>query len=247
MTILFAPSEGKKSGGSLPPIDKSAFCFPELYPRRIEVVERYDSFVKTAPIEALQKLFGIKDESAIEHYRTDIFERPTMRAVERYNGVAYDYLDYTNLPDKAKNYIDEHLIIFSNLFGPVCAKDRIPEYKLKQGEPIGDFAPERFYKEHFGKLLDDYLETHSPVVDLRARFYEKFYKIPMPYITMKFLKNGKTVSHWAKAYRGIVLKNMARYGIMDEKSLLAMDIENLSVVEIREIKNRKEIIYEITA
>ena len=63
---------------------------------------------------------------------------------------------------------------------------------------------------------------------------------------MKFLKDGKTVSHWAKAYRGIILKEMAKHLVMDENNLQSMDIENLSIVEIKQIKNKKEIVYEIT-
>jgi len=145
----------------------------------------------------------------------------------------------------AQRYIDESMVIFSNIFGPVCAKDRLPDYKLKQGERIGDFAPEKFYKTHFTKALDDYLAARGPIVDLRAGFYEKFYRVAAPHITMKFLKNGKTVSHWAKAYRGIVAKAMAENNIMDEETLMNMDIEGLGIVEMKKMKNRKEIVYEI--
>jgi len=246
MTILFAPSEGKRSGGTLPSIDKDAFCFSNLYSCREEVIKKYNNFLLNASNEELKKLFGVKDEKLVEHYKTDIFTLNSMKAVERYDGVAYSYLDYENLSEKAQKYIDDNLIIFSNLFGPICAKDRVPEYKLKQAEKIGGFAPEKFYKEHFSSELDIYLEKNAPIVDLRAGFYDKFYKIKLDYITMKFLKNGKTVSHWAKAYRGIILKEMAKHSIMDENnSLLAMDIENLSIVEIKQIKNKKEIVYEI--
>lgn len=246
MTILFAPSEGKRPGGDLPPLDEGAFCFPELYEKRIEAIDRYNTFVQMADLQNLQKLFGIKEEKLIERYRTDMFAAPTMKAVERYDGVAYDHLSYAELPQQAQQYIDEHLIIFSNLFGPVCAKDRLPDYKLKQAERIGDFIPEKFYNHHFGRKLTEYLEENGPIVDLRAGFYEKFYKIPMPHVTMKFLKNGKAVSHWAKAYRGIVLKEMAKHAIMDKERLMAMDIEGLSIKEIRQMHNKKEIIYEIT-
>ena len=245
MTILFAPSEGKRPGGTLPPVDEGAFCLPELYDRRLEAIRRYDDFIHKADTQDLKKLFGVKEEKLLTRYRTDIFAAPTMKAVERYDGVAYDHLCYADLSEKARNYVDEHLIIFSNLFGPICAKDRIPDYKLKQGERIGDFVPEKFYREHFGEAMTAYLRNRGPIVDLRAGFYEKFYKIPLPHITMKFLKNGKAVSHWAKAYRGIVLKEMAKRAIMDERSLMAMDVEHLSVVEIIERKNRKEIVYEI--
>ncbi|WP_457594831.1 YaaA family protein, partial [Hydrogenimonas sp.] len=246
MTILFAPSEGKREGGTLEPIDKSAFLFPDLYEKRAEAAAIYRDFVQNASEAELQKLFGVKEQRLLERYKGDIFAEKTMKAVERYDGVAYDYLGYDALPEAARTYLDEHLIIFSNLFGPVKGGDRLPDYKLKQGERIGSFVPERFYKEHFSDALTGYLESRGPVVDLRAGFYEKFYTLPLPHITMKFLKNGKSVSHWAKAYRGTVLKEMAKRAIMDETDLMAMDIENLSLVEIREIKNRKEIVYEIT-
>ncbi len=245
MTILFAPSEGKRPGGDLPPIDRSAFCFRHLYDRRREAIERYAAFVATADTDALGRLFGIKSAHAIERYRTDLFQSPTMKAVERYDGVAYTYLKYADLPAQAQRYVDDHLLIFSNLFGPIRAKDRLPDYKLKQGEHIGSFAPEKFYREHFSDALTDELSSSGPIVDLRAGFYEKFYTVPLPHITMKFLKNGRSVSHWAKAYRGILLKEMARCAVMDEEQLMALQIENLSVVEIRQIGIRREILYEI--
>ncbi|WP_456449546.1 YaaA family protein [Hydrogenimonas sp.] len=247
MTILFAPSEGKRPGGDLPPVDVEAFRFPELYDHRYEAMKRYDDFVESADREALRKLFGIKEERLLERYRTGIFAAPTMKAVERYDGVAYEHLDYANLPERAKHYIDEHLIIFSNLFGPVCAKDRLPDYKLKQGERIGAFAPETFYRERFGRTLTDYLESRGPIVDLRAGFYEKFYKIPLPHFTMKFLKNGKAVSHWAKAYRGIVLREMAERAVESEEELFRMEVEGLAIEEIREIGKRKEIVCRIVS
>ncbi len=245
MTILFAPSETKREGGDLPSIAEDAFIFPELYPKRLEAAKIYNDFMKEADENEVSKLTGIKDKEALARYQKDIFKEPTMKAVERYTGVAYEYLGYSSLPKNAQEYIDERLIIFSNLFGPVRAKDRIPDYKLKQGEHIGSFAPEKFYKEHFSQALDVYLQENGPVVDLRAGFYDKFYRIKGPCITMKFLKNGKSVSHWAKAYRGTLLKEMAKRAIMDEEALLAMDLENLAIKEIKKIKNKTEIVYEI--
>ncbi|WP_456322251.1 YaaA family protein [Hydrogenimonas sp.] len=245
MTILFAPSESKRPGGGLPPISESAFFLPQLYTQRVEALKRYDSFVDAANTEALKKLFGIKDEKLFTRYRADRFDAPTMKAIRRYNGVAYDYLDYDTLPTDAQKYIDDNLVVFSNLFGPVRAKDRLPDYKLKQGETIDGFAPEKFYKEHFGDALTAYLTDRGPVVDLRAGFYEKFYKVPLPHTTMKFLKNGKSVSHWAKTYRGLVAREMARQNIQDEEALLAMNVDGLAVREILVKKRNRQIVYEI--
>ena len=45
MIILFAPSEGKRPGGTLPPLPAESLIFPELYPKRLEVAERYQQLV----------------------------------------------------------------------------------------------------------------------------------------------------------------------------------------------------------
>ncbi|WP_457596793.1 YaaA family protein [Hydrogenimonas sp.] len=247
MTILFAPSEGKRPGGALPPIDPEAFFLPELFDKRMEAVDRYRRFVENADESALMKLFGVKEPSLMERWRHDVAKAPTMEAVLRYDGVAYDHLDYPTLPSDAQAYVKENLVIFSNLFGPVKGGDRLPDYKLKQGESIGDFRPERFYKAHFSNALEAYLRERGPIVDLRAGFYEKFFKLTLPHITMKFLKNGKSVSHWAKAYRGRVVRRMAEEGVETIEGIEALQIEGLRIVEILQSKNAKTFVYEILA
>ncbi len=96
-------------------------------------------------------------------------------------------------------------MIFSNLFGVLKASDEIPDYKLKQGESFYDLKIDKFYNDNFSQELDKYLENDD-ILDLRAGFYEKFYVIKKPYKTLKFIKDGKVVSHFAKAYRGEILK-----------------------------------------
>jgi cytoplasmic iron level regulating protein YaaA (DUF328/UPF0246 family) len=100
------------------------------------------------------------------------------------------------------------VILFSNLFGPIKANDKIPEYKLKQGVKMGNLNIEKTYKNLFSASLDKYLGEY--IIDLRAGFYEKFYTISVPHVAFKFLKNGKVVSHYAKAYRGKILQHIAQ-------------------------------------
>jgi len=190
-------------------------------------------------------LFGSKKQDIIEYYKGDLSSKEIMKVIERYDGVAFDYLKYQELDTMSKNYIDTNVMIFSNLFGPVLAGDvGLPDYKLKQGEKLGTLALEKFYNEHFTKSIDSYLKEEE-ILDLRAGFYEKFYKINKPYTTMKFMKNGKVVSHWAKAYRGIVLNLMAKNNIQNITQLMDMEIENLSIVEIKQQKLKQEILYAI--
>ena len=244
MIILFSPSEGKREGGTLPPLNQQSLLFPDLYPKRLEVIEQYEKLTQSGSDEHLYELFGIKDTKEYERFRNSFWAMPTMKAIERYDGVAYDYLKYRELSAEAQNYIDKRTIIFSNLFGPLRASDAIPDYKLKQGAAIGTFVPDKHYKTHFTTALDEMIKDEE-ILDLRAGYYDKFYLPAKPIITLKFLKGGKIVSHWAKAYRGTVLREAALHQIDTIEALVALNIEGLMIQEIQEFKKKKEIIYTI--
>jgi hypothetical protein len=245
MKILFSPSETKNSGGIEKSFDKNSFIFPELFEKRMEIVNQYNDFIENSSKEELIKLFGTKKEEVINQYKKDILKTPTMKVIERYEGVAFDYLEYTKLNQSEKNYIDNNVLIFSNLFGVLKAGDvGIPDYKLKQGETFNNLKIEKFYMDNFSKVIDEYLKDED-IIDLRAGFYEKFYKIEKPYVTMKFIKDGKVVSHWAKAYRGIILKLLAKNSISSIDELMSMQIENLKIEEIKKQKIKTEIVYSI--
>lgn len=244
MIILFAPSEGKRKGGECPPLQHDSFLFPQMYQKRMEIVAQYEAVIAEGEPEKLCELFGVKDPKEYERYRLPFLKAPTMRAIERYDGVAYDYLDFPSLSSDAQSYIERHVILFSNLFGPIGAGDCIPDYKVKQGSKIGSCVPEKEYKKDFSSVLDEKIAGEE-ILDLRAGFYDKFYTPASRVTTLKFLKEGKVVSHWAKAYRGIVLREAASARIKGIDELLAMNIESLVLEKIIETKTKKEIVYNV--
>ena len=245
MKILFSPSESKSLENSCGSVKLDTFLFDNLTNKREYALKQYQNFIDNATKDKLKKLFGIKNEKLLETLEgINIFTDHTQKAILRYNGVGYEYLSYSSLSQEGQYFLDNHMIIFSNLFGPILAKSCIPYYKLKQGEKIETFSFENFYKKEFSSSLDKYLETEL-VIDLRAAFYEKFYLPGIRYYTFKFLKNSKVVSHWAKAYRGKVARELAIYQPQDEKELMDIEFQNLKIKEIKEIKNKKELIFEI--
>lgn len=243
MKILLAPSETKRSGGEFS-FDPGTLLFETLTPQRMKLLHSYTNVLQEGDMQVLSKMFGIKKEADILKYKRDIIHELTMKAIQRYTGVAFDYLGYEELEPSAQTYIDEHVILFSNLFGPILASDLIPEYKLKQGEAVGDIKVEKFYNEHSEDFVENYL-AEEEILDLRAGFYDKFYKPKKAYTTLKFIKDRKVVSHWAKAYRGIVLREIAKAGVESIEEFMKLPIEGLSIAEIQTKKNRTEIIYEI--
>lgn len=245
MKVLFSPSETKTHFTHHPKLNEKSFAFPSLYAKRLEVLTQYTTFIQKASLPMLQKLFGLKEEEKIDELRlhpiTNLF---TCKAIERYDGVAYNHLSYKALDAEAQTWIDTNVMIFSNLFGPLLAGDLIPYYKLQQGEHLGSFRPELFYKEHFSASIDHWLEGEF-ILDLRAGFYEKFYTLKQPYITMKFLKKGKTVSHFAKAYRGKVLRAIACAQPSNEEMLSKIAFDDLRICEIKQNRYKREYVYDI--
>lgn len=244
MIILFAPSEGKRLGGDGCSLSASSLIFSELYEKRLEVISKYEKKVRESGYDDLKELFGIKDEKEFERYKVPFDCTPSMKAIERYDGVAYDYLDYSNLDGYQQAYIDRNVILFSNLFGPIGAGDFIPDYKLKQGSTIDSMAPEKFYKKYFTDSLDAWIGDQE-VLDLRAGFYDKFYTAKKTPMTLKFLKDGKVVSHWAKAYRGLVLRAIAQNNIQSLEDFRQLSIEGLTAFETIKTEKKNEIIYTI--
>jgi len=230
MYILFSPSEGKKLGGDFLPLTSNDMLFPELYDIRLPLIQKYNDLILDGSGETLHKLTGIKKEIEIQKYQNDIFSTATMPALERYDGVAYEYLKIDELNEEEKAYLFKQTIVFSNLFGPLRGGDHIPTYKFKQGATLDKVVTEKVYKKEFSASLDKLFEDEL-IVDLRAGFYEKFYALNQEFITMKFLKGGKSVSHWAKAYRGKVLQTLAKIQPKTKDELLSIEYEGLKFVE----------------
>lgn len=244
MKILFSPSEGKSNISEYGCIDSKSFIFEDLFSKRMEVVKLYNDFIFKSDINKLSKLFGLKDEKEIRLYINDVLQLPACTAIKLYSGVSYNYLNYETLNNSAKDYILNNVLIFSNLFGPVKASDKLPFYKFKQGEKIDNFVVEKFYKDNFSNALDEYLKNEE-ILDLRAGFYEKFYNIPYKYSTFKFIKNGKVVSHFAKAYRGILLRYIAENNILKNDDLINNLPENIKYISDTTKGNKTEYLVEV--
>ena len=238
MKILIAPAESKLNGGKYPPINLSKFSIQK------EVILAYDEFIQNSSIKTLSKWFGLKDLNLVEEYKKSILTLPTTKAIQRYIGVAFEAIDYNNLSEKAQKYLDKNLFIFSNLFGVIKANCLIPNYKFKQGAILPSFNQEKYYKQYLKKYLDNLLDDE--IIDLRAKYYNKYYQITnKKVITFKFLKNGKVVSHWAKHYRGQIVKEIAINNINSFNELKKIEFKNLQIIEIQEKKNIQTIIMNI--
>ena len=113
MKILLAPAETKNEGGNEKPFCKENFFLEDKFPLREEIFDLYEKHIKSLSLEELSTWFGIKKLDDVKKYQESLLNKPTMKAIQRYNGVAFDALNYNNLSQKEQNYIDENVILFS--------------------------------------------------------------------------------------------------------------------------------------
>jgi cytoplasmic iron level regulating protein YaaA (DUF328/UPF0246 family) len=243
MYILLAPSQTKNSGGTGLPYTLQSFSFPQIYHHRLEAVGHYERFIHSQTIDDLGVWFGIKDNKQTKKYIKYFCEQPTMKAVQRYTGVAYDALDYNGLSTTSQRYIDEHVLIFSDLFGVLMAKDMIPCYRFKQGAKLPDIDIVKHYKTDLKECLDRFLDHE--VLDLRAGYYDRYYKPIASVVRYKFLKNGKSVSHWAKHYRGKLTRDIAMHKVQNFQQLTKLELPYLETIDIQTKQNIKTIVVEV--
>ena len=105
MKVLLAPSEKKTKGGS-------EEFFSSFFEIQKEAIEKFDTFLQTNT-----------DTKNFCKDKTPILKRKAKKAILRYSGVAFSHLDYESLDDASKEWLDENLLIFSNLFGILKAND----------------------------------------------------------------------------------------------------------------------------
>lgn len=207
MKILFSPSEEKRFIYTNCDNLEWQFLDSLLFgaAARVGFVKEYISFLKSDDDSKMSVLGSNNVEVLNATINLDMAN--TVESIHLYNGVAFKALDLYSLPSDSISFIYENVIIFSNLFGPIRASDKIPFYKLKQGKKFLNKTINVLYND-FKKELDNYL-TGELILDLRAEFYLKAYKLNMPHIRVEFFKNGKKSTHFSKHYKGVLLRHMA--------------------------------------
>ncbi|MEU6709842.1 peroxide stress protein YaaA [Nonomuraea sp. NPDC046802] len=206
MLMLLPPSEGKASEGDGPPL--AELSFPALAASRKRVVS---ALIRASKRRDALDVLGLTPGLVGELARNAALrEAPTLPAAELYTGVLYDNLGLATLEPEARKRAEESILIFSGLWGVVKITDRIPPYRLSMGvslPPVGGLAA--FWRPRITKALDP---IPGLVVDLRSATYAGAWQPGSRAVAVRVFKDGKVVSHMAKATRGEIVRALLRAG-----------------------------------
>jgi cytoplasmic iron level regulating protein YaaA (DUF328/UPF0246 family) len=155
-------------------------------------------------------------------------------AVFAYSGNVYDKLNVAALKEDSLKFLQNHLCIFSALYGILRPSDRIKPYRLDMGSRL---IPNLYgyWKDKVTATLSGLLENNDKLlINLASAEYFKMIDLQaLPrrtrIITPVFQqeKNGKltTNSLYAKQARGLMLRFIAEHKLSDSSCLQAFDAE----------------------
>ncbi|MEU6729998.1 peroxide stress protein YaaA [Nonomuraea wenchangensis] len=205
MLTLLPPSEGKAPEGSGPPVGE--LSFPALDRARRRVL---NALVRASKRRDALDVLGLTPGLAAElDKNTALKSAPTLPAAELYTGVLYDNLGLGTLEGEARRRAEESVLIFSGLWGVVRINDRIPPYRLSMGvslPPLGGLSA--FWRPLLAKALDP---VPGLVVDLRSATYAGAWQPGERSVAVRVYRDGKVVSHMAKATRGEIARDLLRH------------------------------------
>ncbi|GHD43212.1 peroxide stress protein YaaA [Mycetocola manganoxydans] len=167
MLVLLPPSETKRAGGTGRSLSLEDLRFPSLTDARRALADDVVALSEDADAAIAALKLGPKQHGEVDTNR-ELWQSPTLPALDRYTGVLFDALDAASLSPGARAFAGEHLVIHAALFGPVGALDPIPAYRLSHDSRV----PGRPLKRHWRSAVEQTLAAETGLVlDLRSEAY----------------------------------------------------------------------------
>jgi len=204
MKIISAPSKTMQTTK-----DHDFQIDPLFLSKQAEVL----SYLKTKSVPELMDYFSVSEKIAKENYDRFHNYDPTNTALYTYTGQQFKHLDVNTLDQAAVNYLNEHLLIMSAMYGLVRMQDSIGLYRLPMALKINETNLTDYWKAS----ISTYLENETVVNLASKEYFDAIDRKRVNLIDIDFLeyKNGKYRKHamQVKKMRGLMTRFMAENDI----------------------------------
>lgn len=210
---------------------------PEFIQQTLYIIRQ----VKQWSVEDISKIMGISKPLAqlnferFQTFSTISTEKNSKPAIFAYNGDAYQGLDAKSMSLQALEYSQEHLRIFSGLYGLLTPSDLIQPYRLEMGIKLKVASAKdlyHFWQEIVTQSIEDQLNKLNTdiIVNLASVEYFKtldLNKLKIRVITPSFFNHSNDkymmVSFWAKKARGKMTRFIMENQIQNPNDLRGFD------------------------
>ena len=213
MLVVLPPSETKVSGGTEgTALDIQALGFPRQNPVRESLIAT--TIALSADLDTAKKALKLGVNGDGEVLRNQqLRSSPLLPALERYTGVLYDALGYSELSPTERDWVNHHVGVFSALFGLLAATDPIPAYRLSFDSALPSGKPAKHWKP---VVEDVWADAPGYVLDLRSEGYRALAPVPENRgVFLSLVKPGPdgsrvALGHANKAVKGELVRRLAQ-------------------------------------
>jgi len=211
-------------------------------PKFIKESAKIQEHLKKKNPKILKDLMNISEDLAQENWERNQkwSAKPTSKnsapALYAFNGQVYKGLDAKTLKKSDVEYLQEHYLMISGLYGLLRPSDKIMLYRLEMGCGFSFENHKNLYDFWQNKLtneLNKSLKKSDFVLNLASNEYSKainFKELKAPVIDFKFyeMKNGKpkTIVVYTKNARGLVVRYCAQNKVEKLEEVKSFNLEN---------------------
>ena len=208
-------------------------------PYFIEKAEFLRNILKSMSYEEQNKLWKCNDKIAalnFERLKNMDSKNALTPAILSYDGIQYKYIAPNVFTYDQLNYINEHLIILSGLYGMLRPFDGVIPYRLEMQAKLSGENFKSLY-DFWGSSVADILSKETDtIINLASKEYSKVVSDNIGnninFITCSFAQiiNGKPVEKGTlcKMARGEMVRYMAENNIKDYKNIKNFNRMNFS-------------------
>ncbi|GAU78186.1 YaaA family protein [Fusibacter sp. 3D3] len=220
MKIIMSPSKTQRT-----PSSESPLCYsPEKHITYFspEQDTLTNQVISTLLLEDFSRIYKDKSDYYETHYK-NFNKHERLPAIHSYTGLVFKQLELQNYNKADFNYIDQHLIILSALYGMTSPFDPIKPYRLDFQMKIKNL---NLYT-HWHDYIQALFKENEIIIDLASNEFSKM--VTLPKITIHFREDtqGKLINKatFAKMARGKMIHLMTKERIKTVKALKSVTFD----------------------
>jgi len=217
MLVLLPPSETKRDGGEPGSnLELAGLRYPELTAHRTQTLDALRTLSRNLTVATGALGLGPTQRFEIDRNRV-VRTSPVMPAIDRYTGVLFDGIAVETLSPQERQWVVDHVVVNSALFGLVGAGDPIPAYRLSHDSRLPGLPLKKHWRGAIGELL---AREPGLVLDLRSESYAALGPLPegdnahyLRVVTQTDTGQKKALTHFNKKGKGQFVRELAAAGI----------------------------------
>jgi len=221
MKILFSPTKSMNFLDSVK--DPLKINFPHKTNFLLENLKKLS-------LDEINKIMKIKGNT-LNHVKNiyENFEKAnTKKAIRAYNGISFKQLSLDSYTQKEFAFLDNHLIIFSALYGLLEPSNHIKEYRLDMNMK---FLKDKNLYTFWKSKINDYLKDDELIFNLASKEFSKIIEKPIINLDFKEKKGDlyKSVSTYSKKGRGLMLDYIVKNNITSIDQIKKFNLDGYSL------------------